>query len=130
MPAYVASRIGETLNDQGKAVKGASILLLGVAYKADVGDIRESPALKVMAHLYRRGAKISFHDPYVPSVSVNGLVIQRTELTQRALSSKDCVAILTPHSSYDLDWVAGNASLIFDARNAFGPDRRPNVVRL
>jgi UDP-N-acetyl-D-glucosamine dehydrogenase len=130
MPAYVASRIGETLNDQGKAVKGASILLLGVAYKADVGDIRESPALKVMAHLYRRGAKISFHDPYVPSVSVNGLAIHRSELTQRALASRDCVAILTPHSSYDLDWVARSAKLIFDARNAFGPDRRPNVVRL
>ena len=130
MPAYVASRIGETLNDQGKAVKGANILLLGVAYKADVGDIRESPALKVMAHLYRRGAKISFHDPYVPSVSVNGLAIHRSELTQRALASKDCVAILTPHGTYDLDWVARSAGLIFDARNAFGPDRRPNVVRL
>jgi UDP-N-acetyl-D-glucosamine dehydrogenase len=130
MPAYVASRIGESLNDRGKAVKGASILLLGVAYKPDVGDIRESPALKVIAQLYRRGAKISFHDPYVPSVSVNGLAIHRTELTQRALASRDCVAILTPHSSYDLDWVARSAKLIFDARNAFGPDRRPNVVRL
>jgi UDP-N-acetyl-D-glucosamine dehydrogenase len=130
MPAYVASRIGETLNDRGKAVNGAKILLLGVAYKPDVGDVRESPALKVMGHLYKRGAKVSFHDPYVPSVPLNGLAIQRSELTHRTLATKDCVAILTPHSAYDLDWLARHASVIFDARNAFGPDRRPNVVRL
>jgi UDP-N-acetyl-D-glucosamine dehydrogenase len=130
MPTYVAARIGDVLNDAGKAVKGAAVLVLGVAYKPDVGDVRESPALKVMTHLHRRGARVSFHDPHVLEVSINGSTFGRTELTYRALARADCVALLTPHSAYDLDWIARNAGLVFDARNAYGADRRPNVVRL
>jgi UDP-N-acetyl-D-glucosamine dehydrogenase len=130
MPSYMASRIGEALNERGKAVKGASILVLGVTYKANVADIRESPAVRVMAQLHRRGADVQFHDPYIHDLSLNGLPARRTELTYRALAGKDCVAILTPHAAYDLDWIAGNAELVFDARNAYGPDHRPNVVTL
>jgi nucleotide sugar dehydrogenase len=130
MPAYVASRIADALNEQGKAMKGAAIFILGVSYKPDVGDVRESPALKVMTHLYRRGAKITFHDPHVSEVSVNGSRLQRTDLSHRAVERADCVAVLTPHSAYDLEWVADHTSFVFDARNAFGDDRRPNVVRL
>jgi UDP-N-acetyl-D-glucosamine dehydrogenase len=130
MPSYLASRIGEALNEQGKPVKGANILVLGVTYKPDVADTRESPALKVIAHLQRRGANVQFHDPYIVSLSLDGLPARRTELTYRALAGKDCVAILTPHSAYDLDWIARNAEFIFDARNAYGPDHRPNVVPL
>jgi nucleotide sugar dehydrogenase len=131
MPAYVAARIGDGLNEMGKAVKGASILVLGVSYKPDVGDTRESPALKVMTTLRRRGAEVSYHDPYVPTVALNGgQTVVRSELTQRLVSSVDCVAIVTPHSAYDLEWIADNATLVFDARNAFGSDRRKNVVRL
>jgi nucleotide sugar dehydrogenase len=130
MPGYVASRIGEVLNDAGKAVKGAKILVLGVAYKSDVGDLRESPALKVMTALHRRGGVLTFHDPFVDSVTVNGSVLSRTELSRRPLATADCVAMLTPHSAYDLDWVAENSSLVFDARNAFGSRTLPNVIRL
>ena len=130
MPGWVASRLGEALNDAGKPVKGATILVLGVAYKPDVGDARESPALKVMAALNRRGARVAFHDPFVSSVPLNDKIISRVELSQRNLARADCVALLTPHRTYDLDWLATNARLVFDARNAFGPDRRPNVVRL
>jgi UDP-N-acetyl-D-glucosamine dehydrogenase len=130
MPAYVASRIGEALNDVGRALKGADVLVLGVAYKADVGDVRESPAVRVIHHLQRRGAVVAFHDPYVPEVAVNGRVLHRTDLTNRAVAHADCVALLTPHRAYDLDWIATHARLVFDARNAYGPDRRPNVVRL
>ncbi|MGH2572295.1 MAG: nucleotide sugar dehydrogenase [Actinomycetota bacterium] len=130
MPAYVASRIGDALNERGKPVKGARIFVLGVAYKPGVGDVRESPALKSMAHLYRRGAAVAFHDPYVESVTLNGSLTHRTELNRAAVSRADCVAILTPHPSYDLDWLADHADLIFDARNAYNGDRRPNVVRL
>jgi UDP-N-acetyl-D-glucosamine dehydrogenase len=131
MPSYVATRVGDVLNEKGKAVNGAKVLVLGVSYKADVGDVRESPALKVMSQLSKRGAKVSFHDPYVESVTgVNGGVVTRTELSSRSLSGSDCVAILTPHSAYDLDWIADHAPLIFDARNAFNSYHRDNVVRL
>jgi UDP-N-acetyl-D-glucosamine dehydrogenase len=130
MPGHVASRIGDALNEAGKPVKGARILVLGVAYKPEVGDIRESPALRVMLQLLRRGADVAFNDPHAPRVPVNGTSMTSTELTQREIASADCVALLTPHQAYDLDWIAEHASLIFDARNAFGADRRPNVVRL
>jgi UDP-N-acetyl-D-glucosamine dehydrogenase len=130
MPAYVASRIADALNEAGKAVKGANVLILGVAYKPEVGDARESPAIKIMSILHRRGAKVTFNDPYVGRLGLNGQILERTDLTQRTLSRADCVAILTPHRLFDLDWIADHAVLVFDARNAFGPDRRPNVVRL
>ena len=130
MPNYVASRIGDALNENGKALKGARILVLGVTYKADVGDMRESPALKVMTRLHRRGARVGFHDPYVESVFVNGSRTQRTELTLRAVAGADCVALLTAHSAYDLQWLGEHAQLIFDGRNAFGSVRTPRVVPL
>jgi UDP-N-acetyl-D-glucosamine dehydrogenase len=129
MPAYVASRVGDLLNQVGKAVKGARILVLGVAYKPDIGDVRESPALKVMAALSRRGATVEFHDPHVEYISLEGKLIERTELCDRAVEEADCVAILTPHRAYDLEWVAGRASLIFDAQHAYRQER-PNVVSL
>jgi UDP-N-acetyl-D-glucosamine dehydrogenase len=130
MPAYVAARIGHALNDVGKAVKKADILVLGVAYKPDVGDVRESPAIKVMQHLRRRGADVSYHDPHVPSLQVNGTRMERTELSERVVGRADCVAILTPHSTYDLPWIAEKAGLVFDCRNAFAAAAYPNVVRL
>jgi len=130
MPPYVATRIGDALNDAGKAVRGSEILVLGVSYKADVGDMRESPALKIIAQLQRRGASVAFHDPYVPSITVDGTTMSRSDLSQSAVEGADCVAILTPHKAYDLEWIADNARMVFDARNAFGPDRRSNVVLL
>jgi UDP-N-acetyl-D-glucosamine dehydrogenase len=130
MPGYVAGRIGDALNDAGKAVKGAHVLVLGVSYKPDVGEVAESPSLRVMALLKRRGAKVSFHDPHVDEVVVGGRPHRRADLSHRAVSTADCVALLTPHASYDLDWIGERAPLVFDARNAFGPARRPNVVRL
>ena len=130
MPRYVAARIGDALNDAGKPVKAARILVLGVAYKPDVGDVRESPAVEVMSLLIRRGADVAFSDPHAPHVPVNGMTMNSADLTQREISRADCVALLTPHHAYDLDWIADHAALVFDARNAFGADRRPNVVRL
>jgi UDP-N-acetyl-D-glucosamine dehydrogenase len=130
MPAWVAARIGEALNEHAKPLKGARVLVLGVAYKPEVGDVRESPSLRVMSALARRGAKVTFHDPFVEAVTVDGKRLSRSELTARAVAGADLVALLTPHSAYDLDWLARVATLVFDARNAFGPGRRPNVVTL
>ena len=130
MPAWVASRIGDALNDRGMAMKGARVLVLGVAYKPDVGDVRESPALKIIGHLHRRGARITFHDPYVAEIHANGSRFHRTELTNAAVAGADCVALLTPHRAYDLGWVAEHAALVFDARNGFADTRFANVVKL
>jgi UDP-N-acetyl-D-glucosamine dehydrogenase len=130
MPTYVCSRIADALNDSGRAVKGANVLVLGVAYKADVGDVRESPALRVMNILERRGAKVSYHDPYVEQVFYRGSSTTRSDLSTRSLQAADCVALLTPHSAYDLDWIAAHSTLVFDARNAYGEKRRANVVTL
>jgi UDP-N-acetyl-D-glucosamine dehydrogenase len=130
MPGWVAARIGETLNEHAKPLKGARVLVLGVAYKPDVGDVRESPSLRVMSVLERRGARLAFHDPYVETVTVNGRPLERTELTGEAVASSDLVALLTPHSAYDLEWLAATGAPVFDARNAFGPGRGANVTLL
>ena len=130
MPAYVAARISDALNEAGKAVNGSRVLILGVAYKPGVGDVRESPSLEVMTWLKRRGAEVSFHDPYVETVDVNGGRVERTELSSDALSRAGCVALLTPHATYDLEWIARDSQLLFDARNAYGQRHYPNVVRL
>lgn len=130
MPGYVASRISQSLTEAGKAAKAANVLVLGVSYKPDVADLHESPALKTMHELYRRGARVTFHDPYISEVMVNGSVLHRTELTRRAVESADCVAILTPHRVYDLEWIAQHAQCVFDARNAYRDDRNPKVQRL
>ncbi|HYY78860.1 MAG TPA: UDP-glucose/GDP-mannose dehydrogenase family protein, partial [Actinomycetes bacterium] len=111
-------------------LKGARVLVLGVAYKPDLGDVRESPSLRVMAALGRRGVKLSFHDPFVAEVTVDGRRLARTDLSARAVAGADLVALLTPHSHYDLDWLARTAALLFDARNAYGPGERPNLVKL
>jgi UDP-N-acetyl-D-glucosamine dehydrogenase len=130
MPGYVATRIGDALNDVGKAVKGANILVLGVTYKPDVGDIRESPALQLMGFLHRRGAVMTFHDPFVEEVHLNGGLLSRTQLTLQAVRSADCVALITPHRTYDLDWLLEHAGLVFDARNAYGVTRHEKLMRL
>jgi UDP-N-acetyl-D-glucosamine dehydrogenase len=129
-PRYVTDRIAEALNERGHSVKGAKVVVLGVAYKPDIGDLRESPSLKVIEGLQRRGANVAYHDPYVAELKVGGAVMRRTELSRRTLSRADCVALLTPHSAYDLGWVADCTQLVFDAQNAYGPDRRANVARL
>jgi UDP-N-acetyl-D-glucosamine dehydrogenase len=130
MPAYVAARVSEALNEARKPVKDSEVLVLGVAYKPDVGDMRESPALDVMKLLKKRGARIRFHDPHIPTAPLNGETLRRTELTQHALKSADLVIMITPHADYDLEWVAKHSRIIFDARNAFAELRPDNVVTL
>ncbi len=126
MPAYVVQRVTEAINAAGRSVKGAQILALGVTYKPDVGDVRESAAIAVLELLYRRGARLSFHDPYVERIERDGMVLRRVPLTRRAIEAADCVLILTPHDDYDLASVASQASLVFDARGAV--PRAPGLV--
>jgi UDP-N-acetyl-D-glucosamine dehydrogenase len=130
MPNYVVSRIGDMLNEQGRAVRGARILALGVAYKPDVGDVRGSPSLQVIQQLHRRGAEIGFHDFFVDAVMLNGEPTSGVQDLGSALEDADLVVLLTPHTRYDLEEIAARAPLVFDTRNAFGPLRPPNVVTL
>ena len=130
MPGWVATRVGEILNDRGLAVKDADILALGVTYKADVGDLRESPSLRVMQALHRKGANVRFHDVYVEEVPLNGGTARRVEDLDAAVSQADCVVVLTPHSEYDLERIADRATVVFDTRNVYGSARRPNIVTL
>jgi UDP-N-acetyl-D-glucosamine dehydrogenase len=130
MPHYVASRIMEALNARGKSLSGASALVLGVAYKKDVEDVRESPSLKLIQLLREKGANLSYNDPYVGSIQIAEDTINSVEITDELLSSADCVVIATDHSCYDYRRVADKASLVFDARGTTRNLRSNNVIRL
>ncbi len=131
MPAYVASRIGQALNDVGKPIRGSRIMGIGLAYKADVNDIRESPSLMVMERLARSGAICSYHDPYVPAARILGEGFTSQPLDPEVLEQQDCVAILTAHETVDYAALVLSAPLVFDAR---GVTRKllkaPNLVLL
>ena len=118
------------LNDQHRSVRWARVLVLGVSYKADVGDVRESPALLTMQLLHRRGADVRYHDFYVPEVRLNGGMTVCVQDLDTELEEADVVLLLTPHSAYDLESIASKARVVLDTRNAFGSDRRPNIVPL
>ena len=118
MPAYVVGKISDALNEDGKPLKGSRILVLGVAYKADVSDLRESPALDLIEVLRRKGASVAYHDPYVPRIEVDEVSMERVALEQQTLREADCVVIATAHDSYDWRWVVENSRLIMDTRNA------------
>ncbi len=119
MPFYVRDMVLRELSFMPISFKDAKILVLGVAFKKDVDDTRHSPALKVMELLLRDGsANVSYNDPFVPEVQVNGQIFKSVELTARRLKSSDCVLITTDHSSYDYEFVVNNSKRIIDARNA------------
>ena len=126
MPAYVTQRVQRLLNDHGRAVRGAKILLLGVTYKPDISDDRESPARPVAGRLRDLGAEVRFHDPYVPTWHVDGVHLERRDL-RRALPGADLVVILQAHSSYDLDLIERLSPLLLDTS---GRLTGPRVERL
>jgi UDP-N-acetyl-D-glucosamine dehydrogenase len=118
MPDYVVERIGSLLNRHGKPLKDSKILLVGVAYKRDVADTRESPALDVLTLLVEKGCRISYHDPHVPALTHDGTAWKSVPLTAETLRDADCVVITTDHSACDWDLVVRCAPLVFDTRNA------------
>jgi UDP-N-acetyl-D-glucosamine dehydrogenase len=130
MPAFTVRGIADALNDRRKCLKGSKILGLGVTYKRDTNDVRESPALHVLEALRGKGASISFCDPYVSSIVINGQIIKGVEIVPEMLASMDCVALLTDHSSFDYPLIVKHSSLIFDSRNALKNFATANVVSL
>jgi nucleotide sugar dehydrogenase len=130
MPAYVVSRIGEALNDAGKPIKGSRILALGVAYKAGIEDLRESPSLGVIEGLLRKGAELSYADAYVPSIWVGGQELRSVQLDPPTLAEMDCAVILTAHADVDYEEIVRTVPLVFDARGVTTGMNADNVVRL
>jgi UDP-N-acetyl-D-glucosamine dehydrogenase len=132
MPAYVVELVTDGLNRRRRSVNGSRILVLGVAYKRGVGDIRESPALEILATLRRRGADVEYADPYVPSVAVEGAPLKAIDLTDERVRSADCVLVLTDHPDFDYRRIVELAPLIVDTRSAtLGiPAPAGRVVRL
>ena len=130
MPGYVAGRISDALNDHGKAVRGSRVLVIGLAYKPGVNDVRESPALAVLAKLRDAGADLEYHDPYVPAFEHNGHTMHSVELMPETLAAQDCVVILTAHSSVDWSAVVRDARLVFDAQGVTRSIANTTVVRL
>ncbi len=138
MPEHVVQLVSDGLNDERKAMKGSNVLLLGVAYKKDINDVRESPALSIIDRLRAKGANVRYHDPFVGEVrfddahtDAGGEPLQSVPLTNEELKSADCVIIVTDHSEIDYKRVCSLASLIVDTRNALNGDvRRESSARI
>jgi UDP-N-acetyl-D-glucosamine dehydrogenase len=133
MPHFVVDKIGDALNRHRKAINGSTVLVLGVAYKREIDDIRESPALDVMTLLHERGARVRYADPYVPILPARawhgGIELPSEPLTPETVGNADCVAILTEHRSVDYEMVLDTAQLIVDTRNAI-PGVHAHVLKL
>lgn len=133
MPYYVLQKTIDALNENGKSLKGARVLVLGAAYKKDVDDIRESPAVKIITLLKEKGAQVIYHDPYITEIKgmrkYPGLIMKAVELEEETLQGVDCVLLVTDHSCYDYGWILDNSTLIVDTRNAFKDYRSPKIYK-
>jgi UDP-N-acetyl-D-glucosamine dehydrogenase len=127
MPYHCVAKLQRTLNDRGRAVRGSRIAVLGVSYKPGVGDVRESPALKIIELLLGLGAQVAYHDPYVPAL--DALQLRSTPL-QETVSNADLVLIVTAHPGIDYDTLANDAACVFDLRGVTHPSVDAQVVRL
>lgn len=130
MPEYVVEKISDALNQHQKSVNGSKILVLGVSYKADIDDIRESPALDIIELLQRKGAKVVYHDPYVIKEHPELEGVEPIELVPEELRSCDCAAIITGHKGIDYDTVLANAPVLVDTRNVLKGRQSDKIVKL
>lgn len=137
MPSFVLRKVADALNEQRKALKGSSVFVLGVAYKKDIDDVRESPALEIIRLLQAKGADVSYHDPFCAVIEDDGhtpligLPMRSVDLTNGALEASDCVVIVTDHTNIDYETVAQRARLVVDTRGIMrGRNRRGNIVGL
>src|SRR5688572_10047660 len=122
MPGYVVGKVADALNDRGKPVKGSRVAILGMAYKKDVDDPRESPGFELMDLLLKKGAVVTYNDPHVSTLPRMRhwphLRMDSSPLTAEYLAQQDCVLIATDHTAYDYDFVVRSAKLVVDTRNA------------
>jgi UDP-N-acetyl-D-glucosamine dehydrogenase len=130
MPLHVVGKVADALNDESKAVRGSKVWVLGVAYKRDVDDVRESPALDVIQLLEERGAHVSYQDPHVPTVRLeSGQTLRSAELSDTWLYEADCIVIVTDHSAYDWAQIVKHSRLIIDTRNATAKVRNGHLAQ-
>ncbi len=133
MPEYVVSKISDGLNTHGKCMKNSKILILGVAYKKDTDDIRESPAVEIISILKDKGAKVDYNDPYIQSFSgmrhYPDLSMKSVSVTEKMLMQYDCVVIVTDHSTYDFHFIVKNSSLVVDTRNATKNIKSKKIIK-
>ncbi len=132
MPRHVVSRVQEALNEHGKALNGSNVLIIGAAYKPDIDDLRESPALDVIGLLQEKKARVSYHDPYIPHVEHDGWSLDSVADVLKAAASADVVVLVTNHTQYDYAALLSSSKLIVDTRNAFGAlaNKNPKVIKL
>jgi len=132
MPRFAVDKVQNALNNRTKPVKGSRVLVLGVAYKPDIDDLRESPALDVLGLLRNKGALVNYHDPYIAHLDHDGWQMDSVPDLMKAVETADCVVIVTNHSAYDYPAILAKASLLVDTRNALGKlgQNNPKVVRL
>jgi UDP-N-acetyl-D-glucosamine dehydrogenase len=133
MPRYVIRRVADILNEDAKSIRGTKILVLGVAYKEDIDDLRESPAIDIIELLEAKGAQVVYNDPFIPEAKFNDIPRTSVEITDELLKSVDAVLVITGHSSYDYDRILSHAKLVMDTRNAtrnVRPELRENIVKL
>jgi UDP-N-acetyl-D-glucosamine dehydrogenase len=133
MPRYVVGRLLEALNDRGRVLKDSRCLVLGTAYKPNIDDIRESPALEILDLLMEKGARVDYHDPYIPALKTHkGVEMHSQPDLMAAVRAADCILIVTNHQAYDYPAILEAAKFIFDTRNALGQTGKdsPKVVRL
>ena len=134
MPRYVVSRVLDAMNDRGKALKGSKVIVLGVAYKPDIDDVRESPALDVIGLLKKKGAQVEYHDPYIPHIhhEYDGWQMDSVKDMMQAIREADAVVVITNHKVYDYEAIVKEAKFVFDSRNATRKvaDGGEKVVRL
>jgi UDP-N-acetyl-D-glucosamine dehydrogenase len=132
MPRHVVGKVQDALNKAGKAFNGSQVLVLGVAYKPDIDDLRESPALDVIGLIQQKGAKVLYHDPYVAHLVEEGAVMESVPDLMEAVRTVDCVVIITNHSQYDYPAILEESRMVVDTRNALGSlgKNNPKVVRL
>lgn len=132
MPRFTVNKIQDALNQQSKALKGSKVLILGVAYKADIDDLRESPALDIIHLLGEKGALVTYHDPYISVIDHEELQLSSVESLDKAVMESDCVAIITDHSTYNFQDILDKSKLIVDTRNALQTQGKniSKVVRL
>ena len=130
MPGFIVSRVADALNERQKSLKGSKILALGVTYKRDATDIRESPALEVLEGLREKGAFVYYADPFIPSLMLGDTLLESTNIHPDALQSMDCVVVLTDHSSFDYQMIVAHSPIIVDCRNVLKDFPRSNIFCL
>ncbi len=132
MPEYVIRKIRDILNNRKKSINGSTVFILGVAYKKDVGDWRESPAIEIISMLLKKGANVSFNDPYVSEINIGNTLMRSKDLNKSLLGKSSCTVIITNHSVYDYKFIVENSSAVLDTRNATGRLKRifENVFKL